>query len=76
MEKRDARLARNYRFARMQAGLTLKQAGDALGVTLSTVGFWELGKREPRASRIEAMARLYGVTADQLLGLEEIVWSR
>lgn len=54
--------------ARRRAGLLQRQAAEALGVSLSTVGMWESGKNNPRANMLPKIANLYGCTVDDLLG--------
>ncbi len=51
---------------RQSAGLSLRQIGDALGVTHSLVRHWEHGgtPREQRAAYAELLERLKGVGGD------------
>ena len=54
-----------YRFslktARAYADLILTQVSDRLGVAVSTLRSWEMGKTEPKPSTIDKMAEMYGV---------------
>ena len=43
----------------------------ATGISQSAIAKWELGKTEPTASAIIALARFFGETTDYLLGLSE-----
>lgn len=43
---------------------------DAFGVAQSTIGNWEAGKREPNYETTMRLARFFGVSIDDLLGLE------
>jgi transcriptional regulator with XRE-family HTH domain len=43
----------------------------ATGISQSAIAKWELGKTEPTASAIIALARFFDETADYLLGLSE-----
>lgn len=56
---------------RESAGFKSQQAfADAFGVAQSTVGNWEAGKREPNYETTMRLARFFGVSIDNLLGLE------
>ena len=46
------------------------QLAKAIGVANSTVSFWENGINEPKASYIIALAKLFDVTTDYLLGAD------
>jgi transcriptional regulator with XRE-family HTH domain len=54
-----------------RALLGLNQDGLAkmVGVSQATVSSWELGKSEPGGESIKKMARIFGCSADYLLGL-------
>ena len=56
-----------FKTARMSASLTQVMAAMALGVGRSTVAMWEAGRAVPRADKLQAMARLYRCTVDELL---------
>lgn len=60
----------SIRVCREQANLTQQQLADSLGVRKSTVCRWELGKREPGANRVLALANAIGCTIDALFGRE------
>lgn len=49
-------------------GITLREIGDALSVTEGAVSHWLSGRREPPIKAIRAMAKLAGVTMDELFG--------
>lgn len=59
-----------YRFslraARAYAGLSLHEASEKLGVSYPTLQGWESGRVEPKPSKIEEMATLYGVEAKDI----------
>ena len=57
----------SYKSARSEAGLTLKEAADAIGVTAQAVSLWENGKSNPTADNIVKMSEVYGCTNDKLL---------
>ena len=52
---------------REAAGLTQLQLSARLGVTPGTVYNWERGQGEPKASQVAALARVLGVTADEVI---------
>ena len=58
----------NLKNARKKAGLTQAQAADAVGVNDGTYKNYEQGKREPNGDKIVAIANIFGVTTDYLLG--------
>ena len=51
--------------------LNQKQFAAAIGVSQSCVSFWLKGERQPTAENLYNIAKLYGVSADFLLGLNE-----
>lgn len=55
---------------RQDAGLTQKQLADKLGVTKSTVSYYELAFRFPSTDVIVNLAEVFHVTTNHLLGLE------
>nr|DAR62130.1 MAG TPA: helix-turn-helix domain protein [Caudoviricetes sp.] len=58
----------NLKNARKKAGLTQAQAAEAIGVNDGTYKNYEQGKREPNGDKMVAIANLFGVTTDYLLG--------
>lgn len=57
---------------REAAGYKTQQAfADAFGVAQSTIGNWEAGKREPNYETTMRLARFFGVSVDDLLGLAD-----
>lgn len=58
------------RALRQGAGLTQQQLADKLGVTKSTVSYYEQAVRFPSTDVIISLAEVFHVTTDQLLGLE------
>ena len=63
-------IAANIRAYREAAGMYQSDLGKALGVSAQAVSKWELGKAEPDSESIMQMCQLFGVTADQLLGID------
>ena len=57
----------SFSSAREKAGMTQNEVAQALGVNQSAVSFWESGRNQPRAKQMVKLAKLYGVTVDELL---------
>lgn len=62
--------AKNIRLYRERAGMYQSALGEYLGVSAQAVSKWELGKAEPDKKCIEKMCKLFGVTADKLMDIE------
>lgn len=62
----------NYRKARERKGYTVQEAATRLGISITTLGSWENGKTSPTAQRVIDLCKLYGCTANELLGIEPI----
>lgn len=56
---------------RREQGWNQRELGDKLGVGQTTVSAWETGKNEPDYKSIRAMAELFEVSADYLLGFSD-----
>lgn len=52
---------------RVNAGLRKKEVASEIGVTVGTLYNWEHGLTEPKMSHVKLLAKLYGVTLDELL---------
>ncbi len=61
----------SFSSAREEAGMTQNEVAQALGVNQSAVSFWENGKTQPRSAQLPKIAKLYGVTVDELLREDE-----
>lgn len=53
---------------RLNAHMTQKDLGQALGISSSTVGMYEQGKRTPDYETLEALADIFNVDTDYLIG--------
>lgn len=60
-------LAARLRQLRLAKGLTQQQAAKAVGVTRSVISGYETEMRSPSLDILVLLARLYGVTTDYLL---------
>lgn len=56
----------NLRQLRLEKGLTQEQLASALGVSAQSVSRWECGNTLPDVMLLPEIARLYGVTVDDL----------
>ena len=61
-------MARQYKNARKAQKLMAKDAAAKLDVSPSTLGAWEAERKTPSIESLEAMADLYKVSTDYLLG--------
>ena len=57
--------------ARVNAGLTQKEAAEKLKVSNKTLGQWETGITYPNVKKIEALCSLYGVSYENLIFLPD-----
>lgn len=60
---------------RQQYGLTQSELAKQLGVSTSTIGMYEQGRREPDHKTLLVICKLFGISTDYLLGSEETVSS-
>lgn len=57
---------------REENNLTLKQLADAIGVSDIAISRWENNKRTPNIDSLLALCKYFKVSADFLLGLEDL----
>lgn len=57
---------KTMRELRDEHGWTPTEAGAKIGVSVATIYNWETGKTEPKASQFRRMARVYGVSMDEI----------
>lgn len=57
---------------RKRAGYSQKEVAEALHVTQGAVSSWEAGRWEPDKGNLAAMADLYGISVDALIGRQTI----
>lgn len=65
-------LGRRIRQLRTDAGLTLAELGERIGVATSHVSVLENGKREAKLGELQSIARSLGVGLEQLLSSEPV----
>ena len=56
---------------RIEKGLTQKELADILKTNNSSICDWECGRTEPSIEMILSICRLFEVSADFVLGLED-----
>ena len=52
---------------RREAGLSQEGLADQLGVSRQAVSKWENGTADPSTSNLIALAKLYGISAEEIL---------
>ena len=62
----------NIKELRKERGLTQKQLADEIGVSQGSIFFWEKEINEPTAGYLVKMAKLFGVSVDEILSLETV----
>ena len=55
---------------RKRQGYTQERLADLIGVAKSTVTGYEKGYREPNIATIKKLARIFGISIDELLGFD------
>ena len=61
----------NLKKARQDARMTQAEVAKIVGVAKNTYCNWEQGTREPNILKIKALAKLFGVSVDYLVGFEK-----
>ena len=59
------------RLLRREIGMTQQDLANALCVHQTAVSQWESGRTEPDIESVHKLARIFGVSADYLLGIGE-----
>lgn len=57
---------KTIRELREAAAMTQLELANRLGTTPVTIYNWERGKHEPKASQLRALARVFGVSMDEI----------
>lgn len=60
-------LLRKYR---LNNNMTQEQLANELGVAKTTISMWESGDRKPDIFMLKKIADLFGITTDELLGID------
>ena len=64
-------IGENIRRLRRGMDMTQEQLADKLGVAYQSVSRWENGTTYPDMEFLPALSGIFGVTVDELLGMEE-----
>lgn len=71
MSKELFSLADRIKTLRESAGLTQAEVARQLGVSRSGVNAWEMGLSVPSTQYVVELARIFNVSTDYLLGMED-----
>ena len=63
-------ISENIKSLREQKGLLQKQAAAELGIGYTNYNKMEKGNREPSVKELQKLAKLFGITVDQLINHE------
>ena len=64
-------LGKTLRRYRLNAGVGVKELAERLGVSATTIGYWENGRFNPTPEMMARLCRMFDIPAAELLGLEE-----
>lgn len=65
-----SKFSNNLKSLRVRFGLTQQDLANKLGVSKSTVSMYETGNRAPDFETLEAIADLFNVSLDSLIGAQ------
>lgn len=57
---------------RKELKISQEKLAKQIGVTQKAIDFWEKGTNEPKATYIIRLAKVFDVSSDYLLGLQDI----
>ena len=63
--------AENLMTLRKQRGWSQEELGSQIKVTRQTVSKWEMGQSTPELEKLVELSKLFDMSLDQLVGLEE-----
>lgn len=55
---------------RLEKNYSRKELADLMFINLRTISYWELGQRECNFEQLIKLAKIFNVSTDYLLGLE------
>jgi transcriptional regulator with XRE-family HTH domain len=64
-------LGKRIAFLRKEGGLTQVQLANILNISQQHMASIEVGRRKATASSIPGLAQIFGITTDELLGLQD-----
>lgn len=56
---------------RLEKNMTRQELADLLMINLRTISYWELGQRECNLEQLAKLSKIFDVSTDYLLGLED-----
>lgn len=62
-------IGQRIRYYRSENNLTQAELAGKLSVKPSAVSSWEIGRTEPNLGQLSTMSKLFGVSMDELVGL-------
>jgi len=65
-------LGKRLRELRQSRGMTLKDVAPMIGMASNTIGEYECGQRRANMEILKRFAEFYGVSGDELLGIDKI----
>lgn len=65
-------IGENLKKQRKLKELTQEQLADILGVSFQSVSKWERGESYPDIELLPTIAAYFGITTDELMGMQEI----
>jgi len=71
MTENTYRCADKIKILREQLGLTQSELAKKLGLTRASVNGWEMGLSIPATSTLAELAKLFRVSSDYILGLQQ-----
>ncbi len=69
-------LGDSIRQARIASGMSQEQLAERLGVSRQSISLWETNQTRPTAENIISIAKILGVSTDDLLLDENRIWSK
>ena len=69
-------IGRNLKNLRKARNLTQEELAKHLGISFQAISKWERGEGYPDITMLPALARYFGVTVDELIGMNEIEAAR
>lgn len=71
MSERNVVFMKRLKLLRKESSTTQPELAKVLGVSKGAVGHWEIGTREPNLETVSALARIFKVSVDYLMGVSD-----
>lgn len=72
METKTKNMAERVKMIRLSLGLTQTEFAEKIGATLPAVSNWENGRNQPNKQRLKQIAKLAGITVEELTNQNKI----